>query len=39
MASGRLRPPQPTLMPLDEASRAHKLMEAGQTLGKVVLTP
>jgi len=39
MASGRLRPPQPTLVPLDEAARAHELMEAGQTLGKVVLTP
>ena len=39
MGSGRLRPPQPMLMRLDEAARAHELMEAGQTLGKVVLTP
>ena len=39
MASGRLRPPPPTLLPLAEAARAHELMEAGRTLGKVVLVP
>jgi NADPH2:quinone reductase len=39
MASGRLRPPAPTLIPLAEAARAHELMEAGKTLGKVVLVP
>ena len=39
MAAGRLRPPPPTLLPLTEAARAHELMEAGRTLGKVVLVP
>jgi NADPH2:quinone reductase len=39
MAAGRLRPPPPTMMPLAEAARAHELMEAGRTMGKIVLTP
>jgi NADPH:quinone reductase len=39
MAAGRLRPAPPTLLPLAEAKRAHELMEAGRTLGKVVLVP
>jgi NADPH2:quinone reductase len=39
MAAGRLRPPPPTLLPLGEAARAHEMMEAGRTLGKVVLVP
>lgn len=39
MAEGRLRPPPATLLPLAEARRAHELMEAAQTLGKVVLMP
>jgi NADPH:quinone reductase-like Zn-dependent oxidoreductase len=39
MASERLRPPPPTVLPLAEASRAHEMMEAGRTLGKVVLVP
>lgn len=39
MAAGRLRPPPPTLMPLAEAARAHEMMEAGRTLGKMVLIP
>jgi len=39
MADGRLRPPAPTLVPLAEARQAHELMEAGRTLGKVVLVP
>ena len=39
MASGRLRPPPPTVLPLAEAARAHAMMEAGQTIGKVVLVP
>jgi NADPH2:quinone reductase len=38
MAAGKLSPPPPTLLPLAQAARAHKLMEAGQTLGKIVLT-
>ena len=39
MAAGRLRPPPPTVLPLAEAARAHEMMEAGRTLGKIVLTP
>lgn len=39
MAQGRLRPPRPMLLPLEEAVQAHRLMEAGATLGKVVLLP
>jgi NADPH2:quinone reductase len=39
MAAGRLRPPPPTVMALAEAARAHELMEAGRTIGKVVLVP
>jgi NADPH2:quinone reductase len=39
MAAGRLRPPPPTVLPLSEARRAHELMEAGRTLGKIVLAP
>jgi NADPH2:quinone reductase len=39
MAAGRLRPPPPTVLPLAEAARAHERMEAGHTLGKIVLVP
>jgi NADPH2:quinone reductase len=39
MAAGRVRPAPPTLLPLADARRAHELMEAGRTLGKVVLVP
>ncbi len=39
MAAGRLRPPSPTVLALVEAARAHEIMEAGKTLGKVVLVP
>jgi len=39
MAQGRLRPPRPTLLPLAEAGRAHALLEAASTLGKLVLIP
>jgi NADPH2:quinone reductase len=39
MAAGRLRPPPATVMPLAEAARAHELMEAGRTMGKIVLAP
>ena len=38
MAAGRLRPP-PTVLPLAEAARAHEIMEAGRSLGKIVLAP
>ena len=39
MAAGRLRPPPPTVLPLAEAARAHEMMEAGRSLGKMVLAP
>lgn len=39
MAAGNLRPPPPTLLPLTEARRAHELLDAGETLGKMVLLP
>ncbi|MDO8371696.1 MAG: zinc-binding dehydrogenase, partial [Polaromonas sp.] len=39
MAAGSLRPPPPTLLPLAEAQRAHELLDAGLTLGKLVLLP
>jgi NADPH2:quinone reductase len=39
MAAGQLRPAPPTLLPLADAARAHELMEAGRTMGKVVLVP
>jgi NADPH2:quinone reductase len=39
MGDGHLRPPPPTVLPLSEAARAHELMEAGKTLGKIVLAP
>lgn len=39
MAAGRVRPQAATMLPLAEAARAHELMEAGRTMGKIVLTP
>jgi NADPH2:quinone reductase len=39
MSEGRLRPPPPTLLPLAQASRAHAMLESGETLGKLVLLP
>jgi NADPH:quinone reductase len=38
-ATGHLRPPPPTVLPLADAARAHEMMEAGRTLGKMVLMP
>jgi NADPH2:quinone reductase len=39
MAAGRLRQPPPTVLPLAEAARAHEMMEAGLSIGKIVLAP
>lgn len=39
MAAGKLKPPPATLFPLADARRAHEMMEAATTLGKVVLLP
>ena len=39
MASGALRPPPSTRLTLSDARQAHTLLDAGQTLGKLVLLP
>jgi NADPH:quinone reductase len=39
MAEGRVHAPKPTLFSLAEARRAHKLLDCGGTLGKIVLLP
>jgi NADPH2:quinone reductase len=39
MAAGTLRPPQATLLPLAQARRAHEILDAGESLGKIVLIP
>lgn len=39
MAEGRLRPPPAQTWPLAEARRVHAQLDAGETLGKMVLLP
>jgi NADPH2:quinone reductase len=39
MASGQVRAPRATRMPLAEARRAHELLDNGGSLGKLVLVP
>ncbi|GAA4608366.1 NADPH2:quinone reductase [Actinoplanes octamycinicus] len=39
LATGKLKPVVHTTLPLDEAAKAHELMEARAQLGKVVLVP
>jgi NADPH:quinone reductase-like Zn-dependent oxidoreductase len=39
ICAGRIRPVVDTVMPLDEARKAHEYLEAGGQLGKVVLVP
>jgi NADPH:quinone reductase-like Zn-dependent oxidoreductase len=39
VAAGRLRPVIHTVMPLAEAASAHRMLEARQAFGKIVLTP
>jgi NADPH:quinone reductase-like Zn-dependent oxidoreductase len=36
---GRLQPVVHAVLPLDEARRAHELLEAGDVFGKLVLVP
>lgn len=39
MASGQVRAPRATRMPLAQARQAHELLDSGATLGKLVLIP
>jgi NADPH2:quinone reductase len=39
MAAGHVRAPQATVMPLDQVRDAHRVLDAGGTMGKIVLTP
>ncbi|HSW08455.1 zinc-dependent alcohol dehydrogenase family protein [Aquabacterium sp.] len=39
MASGAVRAPRATVLPLDQARRAHELLDAPDTVGKLVLHP
>ncbi|MFA5058856.1 MAG: zinc-dependent alcohol dehydrogenase family protein [Opitutaceae bacterium] len=39
MAAGHVRAPRTTLMPLADVRHAHELLDAGKTLGKLVLKP
>lgn len=39
MAEGRLRPPPASVWPLAQARAVHELLDAGETLGKLVLKP
>lgn len=39
MAEGRLRPPPAAVFPLAQAREVHQLLDAGETLGKIVLRP
>jgi NADPH:quinone reductase-like Zn-dependent oxidoreductase len=38
LASGKVRPIVARVLPLAEAAEAHRLLEAGEIIGKVVLT-
>jgi NADPH2:quinone reductase len=39
LASGRVRAPQATVLPLAEAQQAHRIIDAGESAGKLVLIP
>ena len=39
MAAGRVRAPQATVLPLAEAGQAHRIIDAGEAAGKLVLVP
>ena len=38
LRAGRINPPPVTLVPFDEVAAAHRAIESGTTVGKVVLT-
>lgn len=39
LASGRVRPPPGRFLPLAQAAEAHRLLEAGQQIGRIFLRP
>ena len=39
MASGAVRAPRATVLPLAQARRAHELLDAADTVGKIILRP
>lgn len=39
MAAGRVRAPRATVLPLAQAREAHRILDAGDTIGKIVLHP
>lgn len=39
MAQGRVRAPKPMVLPLADARKAHEILDAGATMGKIALVP
>ncbi len=39
IAAGRVRPVVDRVLPMAEAAEAHRVVEAGEHVGKVLLTP
>ena len=39
LAEGHVRAPQATVMALDQVQEVHRVLDAGGTMGKIVLTP
>jgi NADPH2:quinone reductase len=39
LAAGHVRVPEPTVLTLSEVQQAHRILDAGATMGKIVLTP
>lgn len=39
IAQGRLTPPAPTVLPIEEAQKAHDLLRQRKSIGKILLTP
>jgi NADPH:quinone reductase-like Zn-dependent oxidoreductase len=39
LAEGKLQPPPVTTYPLADVARAHRDLESGETVGKLVLVP
>lgn len=39
VAAGAVKPPAPTVFPLEKAAEAHRLLESGQSTGPIILRP